>query len=103
MEKSGSGRYPTVKSNLNLVREAFILVCSLILWVYCAVVIHTFMTIFMGGYTFITQLILTIIKIEPTEIKGFFWYLGICVIGIVVYLLINYKFNSFEVKEDETH
>lgn len=101
MEKSRPRRYPTVKSNLNMIRETFIAFCSLLLWGYCAVVLYTFFSIFISQYTFVTQLVLTIIKLEANEIKTFFLYLvaGMCVIA--VYLLINYKFNKFEVKEHE--
>ena len=101
MEKSRQRRYPTVKSNLNLTREVFIGACSLFLWAYCAVVLFTFITIFIDKYNVITQMVLTIIKINTAEIKTFFMYLLICVPFIAVYLLISHSFNRFEVKKSE--
>lgn len=99
MDKSRQRQHQAVKSNLNFIRESFVLICSLALWLYSAVVIYTFITVFLSMPTYINQLVLTVLKVNYSDIINVFSIIGIITVITVLYLIINYQFNKYEVKK----
>lgn len=96
MDKSGQRKSQEVKSHLNLLRETFVFICSLLLWIYCAVVIVTFSTILLQNSNYLTQVVLTVLKVDYSDINAFFIVTGVCMLIITVYLFINYRFNKYK-------
>lgn len=98
MDKSRQGGHKEVESNLNWLRELFVFIFSLALWSYCVVVMYTFVTILIDYINPVNQLILDILKVNRLDFSTILYILLITAIVIFLYLIINYKFNKYEVK-----
>lgn len=99
MDKSRQRKHQALKSNLNFVRETFVLICSIALWLYSAVVLYTFITVFLSMPTYVNHLVLTVLKVNFTDIINVFSVIGIISVITVLYLIINYQFNKYEVSK----
>lgn len=98
MDKSRQRGHKEVESNLNWLRELVVFIFSLALWSYCVVVMYTFVTILIDYINPVNQLILDILKVNRLDFSTILYILSITAIVIFLYLIINYKFNKYEVK-----
>lgn len=92
--------HQTLKSHINLIRESFVLICSLALWLYSSLVIYTFVTVIFSMPTYINQTVLTVLKINFIDILNVFTVIGLIILVTVFYLVINYQFNKYEVNKN---
>ncbi len=93
MEKSRQRRYPTVKSNLNILREVFISAFSLLLWMYSTVALMTISFTLLNLDTYYVQLSRTILNVDPADIEFIFTVVVIGAAVSFVYLLATYFAN----------
>lgn len=89
---------PTVTSNLNVLREAFIAFCSLLLWVYLAFAFVTISFTLLDIDTYYVLLTRIMLKVNPADITQIFSLLAIGASAAFAYLLTAHIMNSIRMK-----
>lgn len=101
-----SKKTPTLKSNLNFLREGVLILFSSVLWMFTLMAIITVTLTVLGIDLYYVQLVRTILNITQEEILYIFGVIGINVVIFFFYLMITYFIGPFrqkgKAKEDET-
>ncbi|MFC7284877.1 intracellular adhesion protein IcaD [Phocicoccus pinnipedialis] len=101
MVKSRQRKYPTVKSSLNFVTEALLVILSTVLWMYCLLSVFIVLSLFSLQDFEVSQFFRIIFNLERTDLQSTLMIIGILVVTITVYLLCSYSFRTWRKKHEK--
>ncbi|ANZ34432.1 hypothetical protein AMC75_09250 [Staphylococcus carnosus] len=97
MDKSRPRQYKTVKSSLNVARETFILLFTLLFWIYCCSALIVIGGSMLGIKSDNVLLLRAVLNIENSDLDNIFKLMGIFV--IVIFFLLTYCLISQSIKK----
>ncbi|AMY05883.1 intracellular adhesion protein D [Staphylococcus condimenti] len=97
MDKSRQRQYKTVKSSLNFTREIFILLFTLVFWVYCCSALIVIGGSLLGIKSDSVLLLRAVLNIENSDLGNIFKLMGLFV--VVIFFLLTYCLISQSIKK----
>ncbi|GEP85098.1 intercellular adhesion protein D [Staphylococcus piscifermentans] len=97
MVKSRQRKHKTVKSSLNIIREGFILLFTLLFWIYCWSALIVIGGSLLGIKSENVLLLRAVLNIENSDLDSIFKLMGIFL--IIIFFLLTYCLISQTIKK----